>query len=233
MNPELARLRDRRRFIAQAASGTVVAGLCGLAYLLSDELTRTARAETLPDGRSRLPPGQRVIRALKPMGGEPGDPDPGHLELRVHGAVEAPFVLRFNEFLALPQVTHTVDVHCVTGWTVLGAHVEGVLLRTLAERARPKPSARHVIFEAAHGYTSNVRIQDALAPDVMLAHKLEGAALPRAHGGPIRAVIPKLYFWKSAKWLVGVRFAEHDEPGYWETRGYNNHADPWREERYA
>ena len=88
-------------------------------------------------------------------------------------------------------------------------------------------------FEAAHGYTSNVMLRDALAPNVMIAQKLEGAPLPRAHGGPLRAVVPQLYFWKSAKWLTGIRFVAHDEPGYWETRGYNNHADPWREERYA
>jgi DMSO/TMAO reductase YedYZ molybdopterin-dependent catalytic subunit len=121
----------------------------------------------------------------------------------------------------------------VTGWSVMDAKAKGVLLSDLAARAKVKPSARHVIFEAAHGYTSNVSLREALAPKVMLARELEGAPLPRAHGGPLRALVPDLYFWKSAKWLTGIRFVARDEPGYWETRGYHNHGDPWREERYG
>jgi DMSO/TMAO reductase YedYZ molybdopterin-dependent catalytic subunit len=230
---ELARSLSRRRFIQRAATGTAVVALGGGLYELSDDLTRSAQAETLTDGRPRLPPGQRVIRALKPMGGEPGDPDVSRLRLRIHGEVENPFELSYADFLKLPQVEQRLDVHCVTSWSVLAARFEGVLLRTLADKARLKPSARYVIFEAAHGYTSNVSLREALTPDAMIAQKLEGAALPRAHGGPLRAVLPKFYFWKSAKWLEGIRFSAHDEPGYWETRGYNNHADPWREERYA
>jgi DMSO/TMAO reductase YedYZ molybdopterin-dependent catalytic subunit len=230
--PEVTRLLARRRFLQRAASGTAIVALGGV-YALSDELTRTAHAESLADGRPRVPPGQRVIRALKPMGGEPGDADVGRYRLRVHGEVEAPFELTFADFLALPQLAQKLDVHCVTGWTVLGARFEGVALRALAERARLKPSARYVIFEAAHGYTANVPLREALGPEVMIAQKLEGAPLPRAHGGPLRAVVPRLYFWKSAKWLQGIRFVARDQPGYWETRGYHNHADPWREERYA
>jgi len=230
---DLERLRARREFLKRAANGTALLALGGAAYVISDDLTRLAHAESLADGRARLPPGQRVIRALKPMGGEPGNPDPSRLRLRVHGAVEAPFELDFAEFLKLPQVTRSHDVHCVTGWSVLGARFEGVLFETLAQRARPTKQARYVIFEAAHGYTSNVPLREALAPSVMLAQRLEGVALPRAHGGPLRALVPSLYFWKSAKWLEGIRFSERDEPGYWETRGYHNHADPWREERYA
>jgi DMSO/TMAO reductase YedYZ molybdopterin-dependent catalytic subunit len=225
-------LLERRRFIRLAASGTALAVLGGY-YHLSDELTRVAQAQTLKDGRPRLPPGQRALKAWKPMGGEPGDPSLEHFRLRVSGEVEAPYTLTFPELLAMPQTALAVDVHCVTGWSVLGAKITGVLLKDLAARARVKPSARHVIFEAAHGYTSNVALRDALAPHVMVARELEGAALPRAHGGPVRAVVPHLYFWKSAKWLTGIRFVARDEPGYWETRGYHNHADPWREERYG
>jgi DMSO/TMAO reductase YedYZ molybdopterin-dependent catalytic subunit len=225
-------LLERRRFIRLAATGTALAVLGGY-YHLSDELTRVAQAQTLKDGRPRLPPGQRVLKAWKPMGGEPGDPSLEHFRLRVSGEVEAPYTLTFPELLAMPQTALAVDVHCVTGWSVLGAKIKGVLLKDLAARARVKPSARYVIFEAAHGYTSNVALRDALAPNVMVARELEGAALPRAHGGPVRAVVPHLYFWKSAKWLTGIRFVARDEPGYWETRGYHNHADPWREERYG
>lgn len=202
-------------------------------YALADDLTRAAQAQTRQDGRARLPPGQRVIEALKPMGGTPGDPRPSEFRLRVHGEVESPFTLTFSELLALPSVTQTCDVHCVTGWSVLDARFTGVRVRDLAERARPKATARHVIFEAAHGYTANVRLNEALAPNVLVAHRLDGKPLGRAHGSPVRALVPDLYFWKSAKWLTGIRFSSRDEPGYWETRGYHNHADPWREERYA
>jgi DMSO/TMAO reductase YedYZ molybdopterin-dependent catalytic subunit len=166
------------------------------------------------------------------MGGEPSETRPSEYRLRVHGEVEAPFELTLAELTKLGG-EHSVDVHCVTGWSVLGARFRGVELRALAERARPKSSARHVIFEAAHGYTANMRLNEALRPRVLVATSLEGQALPRAHGGPLRAVVPDLYFWKSAKWLEGIRFVSQDEPGYWETRGYHNHGDPWREERYG
>jgi DMSO/TMAO reductase YedYZ molybdopterin-dependent catalytic subunit len=96
-----------------------------------------------------------------------------------------------------------------------------------------RSGVHHVIFEAAYGYTSNVLLHEALAPQVLVAHKLEGSPLPRDHGAPVRALVPDLYFWKSAKWLKGIRFVRDDEPGYWETRGYHNHADPWKEERYG
>jgi DMSO/TMAO reductase YedYZ molybdopterin-dependent catalytic subunit len=229
---QVERLLARRRFIRLAATGTAVSALGGY-YYLADDLTRLAQAQTLEDGRPRLPPGQRALKAWRPMGGEPGDPSLSHFRLRVSGEVEAPYTLSYADLLALPQTSLAVDVHCVTGWSVLGAKVKGVLLKTLAERAKVKPSARHVIFEAAHGYTSNVPLREALAPTVLVARELEGAALPRTHGGPLRAVVPDLYFWKSAKWLTGIRFVARDEPGYWETRGYHNHADPWREERYG
>ena len=231
-HPHLEKTLARRRFIQSAGAGTVVAALGGL-YVLSDELTRDAQAQKREDGRPRLPPGQRVLKALRPMGGEPGDPSPGAYRLRVHGAVDAPFELSFAELLALPQTELELDVHCVTTWSVLGAKFKGVLVRDLAERAQLKKTARYVIFEAAHGYTSNISLRDAQKPNVLVASQLDGAPLPRAHGAPVRAIAPEFYFWKSAKWLTGIRFSEHDEPGYWETRGYNNHADPWKEERYA
>jgi DMSO/TMAO reductase YedYZ molybdopterin-dependent catalytic subunit len=232
LRPEFEQALARRRFIQTAASGTVVLALGGV-YVLSDELTREAKAQTRSDGRPRLPPGQRVIQALRPMGGEPGDASPSAYRLRVYGEVEAPFELGFAELLTLAQTEQALDVHCVTTWSVLGAKWKGVRVVDLAERAKLKKSARYLIFEAAHGYTSNLALRDALKPTVMVAHQLNGAPLPRAHGAPVRALAPDFYFWKSAKWLTGIRFSNHDEPGYWETRGYNNHADPWKEERYA
>ena len=229
----LERLAARRQFIREALSGTLIVAFGGALCALSDDLTREAQAAERKDGRPRLPPGQRVISALRPMGGSEGDPRRSQFRLRVHGEVERPFELDFRELLALPQTTQTCDVHCVTAWSVLDAKFGGVQVRALAEKAKLKPTARHVIFEAAHGYSANVRLNEALAPNVLVAHSLGGEPLPRTHGGPVRAVIPDLYFWKSAKWLTGIRFVTQDEPGYWETRGYHNHADPWKEERYA
>lgn len=232
ISPEVQNLLARRRFIEGAAAGTVIVAFGG-AYVLADDLTREAKAETRKDGRERLPPGQRVIRALKPMGGDAGDPSPSAFKLRVHGEVEAPYELSFAELLKLPPAELAVDVHCVTGWSVLGAKFKGVRVKDLADRAKLKNSARYVIFEAAHGYTSNMPLREALKPNAMVAHQLEGAPLPRAHGAPVRGVVPDLYFWKSAKWLTGIRFVARDEPGFWETRGYHNHGDPWRQERYG
>jgi DMSO/TMAO reductase YedYZ molybdopterin-dependent catalytic subunit len=167
------------------------------------------------------------------MGGQPGDPRASEFRLKISGLVQKPITFDFKALQELKSVTLPLDVHCVTGWTVLGARLTGVRLRDLAAHVGVSDQARHVIFEAAHGYTSNVRIDEALNPEVLIAWELDSQRLPRAHGGPVRAVVPQLYFWKSAKWLTGIRFVRKDEPGYWERRGYHNHADPWREERYG
>lgn len=229
---QLSFARGRRRFLGQLAYGTSVAVLGG-GYVVSEALTNEAQAATRPDGRPRVPPGQRVLEKLKPMGGEPGDPRASAFRLAVSGAVDRPLSVGFAELLAMNPVTLALDVHCVTGWSVLGARWKGVRLRDLAERAGVKPSAKHVVFEAAHGYTANVLRAEALNQNVLVTWELDGQRLAGPHGGPVRVVVPDLYFWKSAKWITGVRFTERDEPGYWETRGYHNHADPWREERYG
>jgi DMSO/TMAO reductase YedYZ molybdopterin-dependent catalytic subunit len=167
------------------------------------------------------------------MGGTEGDPSPGAWKLRVSGEVDAPFELDFAELLRMPQIEQTCDVHCVTKWTMLDSKWTGVRLADLAARAKVRGSARHVIFEANAGYTSNVPLREALAPNVLIAHRHAGQALRVPHGAPVRALVPDLYFWKSAKWLTGIRFVAADRPGYWEVRGYHNHADPWKEERYG
>lgn len=225
---------SRRAFVRSAMVGTAVIALGGGTYVLaSEEDERRARATRRPDGKPRLPPGQYLLRRIRPMGGVEGDPSPGAFRLRVHGEVEQPFTLDLAQLLAMPQVDQACDVHCVTKWTVLDSKWTGVRVADLAARAKPKPGARHVIFEAHAGYTANVPLREALAPNVLVAHKYEGSPLARAHGAPARIVLPDLYFWKSAKWITGIRFSASDRPGYWETRGYHNHADPWREERYG
>jgi DMSO/TMAO reductase YedYZ molybdopterin-dependent catalytic subunit len=226
---------SRRKFLRFGmAAGTVVAALGGGTYVFAnEEEERKARATMRPDGRPRLPPNQYLLTRLRAMGGTEGDPSPGAWKLEVHGEVEQPFTIDFAELLKMTQVDQVCDVHCVTKWTVLDAKFSGVKVADLAARAKPKPSARHVIFEANAGYTSNVPLKEALAPNVLVAHKYDGTSLARAHGAPVRALVPDLYFWKSAKWLTGIRFVGADRPGYWETRGYHNHADPWKEERYG
>jgi DMSO/TMAO reductase YedYZ molybdopterin-dependent catalytic subunit len=223
---------ERRRFLKAALTGTIIVAFGGGSYVLASSDDPRAK-EKRPDGRPRLPPGQRLIDALRPMGGEQGDPSPSNYRLRVHGEVGKALDLDFAALLAMPQTEQACDVHCVTGWTVLGSRWTGVQVAHLAKLAQVKDTARYVIFEAAHGYTANVRIAEATAPQVLVAHRLEGRGLPRPHGSPVRALVPDLYFWKSAKWLTGIRFSRTDRPGYWETRGYSNHADPWKEERYS
>jgi DMSO/TMAO reductase YedYZ molybdopterin-dependent catalytic subunit len=232
-SPEVRRGIARRRFIAGAAAGTVVVAFGGLALLKDDQATRKAQGQALPDGRPRLPPGQHVLARLREMGGTPGDPNPAHYRLKVYGEVSHPLEIDYAELLRMPQAQQTCDVHCVTGWSVMDSHWTGVQVAHLAELAGVKQTARHVIFEAASGYTTNVLLAEALAPNVLVAHRLEGDPLPQPHGPPVRALNPNLYFWKSAKWLTAIRFTQDDEPGYWEVRGYHNHADPWREERYS
>jgi len=167
------------------------------------------------------------------MGGEPGNPKPKDFRLKVHGEVDHPFTITFEELLAMKQVEQEADVHCVTGWSMLGGLYRGVQVKTLAARAGLKKSAHFVIFEAAHGYTANISLKEALKPNVMVVHRLDGKPFQRQHGAPVRSLVPDRYFWKSAKWLTGIRFVKRDVPGYWETRGYHNIADPWREQRYG
>jgi DMSO/TMAO reductase YedYZ molybdopterin-dependent catalytic subunit len=232
--PELQQLEERRNFLKKAAAGTLIVALGGGLYrLAADDLTRQARAQVRTDGKKRLPPGQRVIEELRPMGGEPGSPKPDDFALRVHGEVEREFVAGWKDLLAMPRSTIVADVHCVTGWSLLGASWGGVLVSHLAQRAGVKKNARHVIFEAAHGYTANVQLAEATAPNCMVTFEHNGKPFQRRHGAPVRGLVPDLYFWKSAKWLTGIRFVSRDEPGFWETRGYHNHANPWREERYG
>lgn len=233
VSPEVFRAMQRRKFLRTAAAGTVITALGAWWVLADDEATARAREQSLPDGRPRLPPGQKVITRLKPMGGLRGDPSRSAFRLHVHGAVEKPFVLDFEQLLALPQVERELDVHCVTGWSVLGASWQGVTLRTLAEKAGLKAEASHVIFESARGYTANVPLADALAPDVMVAHRHLGQPLATRNGAPVRALVPNLYFWKSAKWLTGIRFETRSISGYWEIRGYHDRGDPWLEQRYG
>ena len=190
---------------------------------------RHARAET-----ERLPPGQHLVRdwPVLDLGMQP-DIARDAWRLDVVGEVAAPLHLDWAGFMALPQRREVSDIHCVTSWSRYDNAWDGVLTRDILARAAPKSSARFVALSSYDGYTTNVALEDFAAEDALLAHGWEGRPLTLEHGGPVRLVIPHLYFWKSAKWLKRVAFLAADEPGYWEVNGYHNHADPWTEERYS
>jgi len=224
----------RRDFIKSAAAGTLLMAAGGaLLRVAADDLTKAARAETRADGRKRLPPGQKVLEYLRPMGGQEGDGEAKTWKLRVHGAVKSPFEVDYANFLKLTQVTKTADVHCVTGWSMLGGAWKGVQIKELAKLAKIKDEARYVIIEAAHGFTANVPLKEAFADNALVTYRLNDKPFALQHGAPVRGLIPDLYFWKSSKWITGLKFVKDDVPGFWETRGYHNHADPWKEERYG
>lgn len=232
--PELREKWDRRNFIKSAAAGSALMAFGGALFrIAADDLTKQARAEKRPDGRPRLPPGQRVIESLRPMGGDEGDGNIKTFKLKVHGLVKRPFEIDYAALLKLPQVTKTADVHCVTGWSMIGGQWKGVQTSVLAAIAELKPEARYVIFEAAHGFTANAPLKEALADNALITYRVNGKPLALQHGAPVRGLVPDLYFWKSAKWITGIRFVKDDQPGFWEVRGYHNHADPWKEQRYG
>ena len=182
----------------------------------------------------RVPPNQRLTRGWPVLHASPVPKfNPAIWSFRVWGEVENEFELTWDEFRALPTLQTQSDFHCVTGWSKLDNSWEGVSFRTIADRAQPKPSVTHVLIHAEYGYTANLPIEDVLDDDVLFAWSHDGEPLEAQHGGPLRLVVPKLYAWKSAKWVRGVRFMDKDERGYWEVRGYHNRADPWREERYS
>jgi DMSO/TMAO reductase YedYZ molybdopterin-dependent catalytic subunit len=190
----------------------------------------------MPDNahRERLPPGQKLVTnwPVLDLGVQP-DVKSENWRLQIVGLVENPVALTLDAFKALPQAQSVSDIHCVTAWSRYDNHWQGVSSRALLDLVKPKPEAAHVIFHSYDGYTTNVKLEVFAETDVLLAHSWEGKQLAREHGGPVRVVIPRWYFWKSAKWVTRIVFAAHDSPGFWETRGYHNEADPWKEERYS
>jgi DMSO/TMAO reductase YedYZ molybdopterin-dependent catalytic subunit len=159
--------------------------------------------------------------------------DPARWTFRCFGLVERELSFTWAEFQTLPRVTVRSDVHCVTRWSKLDNEWEGVSARYLIEQARPRAEAKWVLQHADPDYTTNTALADLLDDDVVLALKHNGKDLEPDHGGPMRLVLPKLYLWKSSKWLRAFEFLDVNPPGFWEQNGYHMHADPWTEERYS
>jgi DMSO/TMAO reductase YedYZ molybdopterin-dependent catalytic subunit len=182
----------------------------------------------------RLPPGQKLVTnwPVLDLGVQP-DIKPENWRLRIDGLVEQPLAFNLQQFLALPQQEFTSDIHCVTSWSRYDNRWRGVSSKTILDLVKPKGDARHVIFHAYDGYTTNVKCAVFAEDNVLLAHSWEGRPVPREHGGPVRVVVPDWYFWKSAKWVSRIEFLADDRPGFWEVRGYHNEGDPWKEERYS
>jgi DMSO/TMAO reductase YedYZ molybdopterin-dependent catalytic subunit len=150
----------------------------------------------------------------------------------LEGLVEEPTTWSWEEFNKLPQQDFNPDIHCVTKWSKFDTHWRGVSLDTLLAQVKLKPEAKYVVAYCYGGYTTNLPLADLLDGKAFIGHTFEGQPLSPEHGGPARLVVPHLYFWKSAKWIQGLRFVAADEPGFWERAGYSLYGDPWKEQRY-
>lgn len=187
-----------------------------------------------PKDRDRLPPGQVETRKWPVLHyGSVPRIDPATWRFRVWGAVERPFELSWQEFAALPRAEVLCDIHCVTQWSRYDNVFGGVPVPELLARARPTTEARFVLVHGAPDFTTNLPLADLDRDANLLATHHNGIELDPEHGGPVRLVVPHLYFWKSAKWLTGFELLEEDWPGFWEQNGYHMRGDPWGEERFG
>jgi DMSO/TMAO reductase YedYZ molybdopterin-dependent catalytic subunit len=184
--------------------------------------------------KDRLPPGQYLTEKWPVLHyGSVPKTDFTTWDLKVFGEVDAPFRLTWSEFKALPRKQLTTDIHCVTRWSKLDTQFEGVPIQEILQRAQLHPTARFVVAHCEQGYTANLPLEVLDEDDVILADTAFGEPLAPEHGYPLRLVVPKRYFWKSAKWIRGLEFLDHDVLGFWERYGYHNAADPWKEERFS
>jgi DMSO/TMAO reductase YedYZ molybdopterin-dependent catalytic subunit len=183
---------------------------------------------------ARLPPGQYLTEKWPVLhAGTVPQTDLATWDLRIFGEVENPVTLSWEEFTALPTREITTDIHCVTRWSRFDTSFKGVHWSELEKLVQPKPTARFVVAHAEQDFTANVPLSPLEDDEALLAYEADGEPLAPEHGWPLRLVIPKRYFWKSAKWLRGIELLDHDEPGFWERLGYHNDADYRKEERYG
>lgn len=222
------------------AGGAAIASLLllGACERAPKETTQTLPEDVIysPDTHreERIPPGQYEVNYWPVLQyGSTIEMDTSTWKFTISGLVENEIVLNYSEFMQLPTVKVFSDIHCVTGWSRLNNLWEGPSSQTMADLAGVKPEARYVIVKANYGaFTANLTLADFLEEDVLFATKHDDQPLDYQHGAPVRLVVPRLYFWKSAKWATGLEFSDEDRPGFWELAGYHNHGDPWLEERY-
>ena len=186
-----------------------------------------------PDAADRLPPGQYITPDFPVLS---AGPTPrialDDWTFSIGGLVREPVAWNWEAFTSLPAQTFTVDIHCVTKWSKLDTRWKGVSVDVLLEHVDLDPKAGFVTATCYGGYTTNLPLPDIVNGQAFVAYEYDGRPLPPEHGGPARLVVPHLYFWKSAKWVNGLQFMEMDRPGFWESLGYHDRGDPWKEERY-
>lgn len=194
---------------------------------------RLLTGNTAEHGVDRLPPGQKLVEnwPVLDLGIQPHVPRTDW-RLNVTGLVERELTLDWVTLMAQPQIEMVSDIHCVTQWSRYDNRWVGVTTQHLADMAGAAADAKFVHLASYDGYTTNLRLDDFLDEDCLLAHSHDGEPIGREHGGPVRLVVPRYYFWKSPKWLKRISFAAEDKPGFWEERGYHNIGDPWLEQRY-
>ncbi len=191
--------------------------------IISSDTTRT----------ERVAPGQKkTVNFPVLQAGGVQEVDISEWSFKISGLVEDEVSFNFEEFSALPRVEVLADIHCVTHWTRLDNVWEGVSTSEIKKLCRILPEAKFVTVHAAGDFTTNLPIEEFFFEDALFAFKHDGKELSEEHGWPVRLVVPKLYFWKSAKWVTGVEFMAEDRKGFWEWEGYHNHGDPWKEERW-
>jgi DMSO/TMAO reductase YedYZ molybdopterin-dependent catalytic subunit len=197
---------------------------------MSEEIIRSPDTER----EDRIPPGQTATGMWPVLHyGTVPKVDASQWTLTLSGLVAKERVFSYNEFMSLPRVKVLSDIHCVTGWSRLDNLWEGVSTRVIGELAAILPEAEFAMIHGAGGFTTNLALDDFFEPDVLFAIKHNGEALTLEHGYPVRLVVPRLYLWKSAKWVTGIEFMKEDRRGFWESHGYHNRGDPWKEERYS
>lgn len=185
-------------------------------------------------GMPKLPVGQTETKKwpVLDLGISP-NVERGRWSLTVDGACAHPFTLGWDDFMALEQTHDTSDFHCVTTWSQMDIPWVGVRFAEIAALAEPTPDAGFVMCHGYDGYSTNLALEEALKPDVLLVHTVYGKPLPCEHGGPVRMITPELYAWKGSKWIRRIEFMTENRPGFWEERGYSNTAHPWRDDRYG
>ena len=193
------------------------------------------RPASATDRDLRLPPGQYDTGSTFPVLTAEVSPrlDLATWTLGVDGLVESAQEWTWEQVQRLPASTYAGDIPCVTTWSKPGTSLSGVSVDDLLAAAGPLPTATHVVAWSHSGYTTNLPLADLTGGKAWVVWEHEGQPLPLEHGGPARLLVPHLYFWKSVKWVGGLRLLDHDEPGFWEQRGYHDRGDPWLEQRYA
>jgi DMSO/TMAO reductase YedYZ molybdopterin-dependent catalytic subunit len=204
---------------------------------MSNERPKIISPDTLRgDARSRTPPGQTLTTKWPVLHYGPVnyvDPEASSWSLKIFGACENEYALKWKDLLELPTVDVVCDMHCVTHWSRLDNVFTGIPTKLIIERAQPKPEAKFVMCHAERGFTVNVPLDEFTKEDCILATHWDGQPLTAEHGAPIRGLVPQLYLWKSCKWLRGIELRTSDAPGFWEQNGYHMHGDPWKEERFG